>query len=123
MILEACVSSYESAKYASHKKLDRVELCAGLEIGGLTPSLAMQKKVAKLKNINLHVLIRPRGGDFVYSSEELKIIKKDIHYASKHGAKELVFGCLNKNWPCRRKLGFSAIYQVTKFKGNLSQSF
>ena len=98
MILEACVSSYESAKYASHKKLDRVELCAGLEIGGLTPSLAMQKKVAKLKNINLHVLIRPRGGDFVYSSEELKIIKKDIHYASKHGANGVVFGCLNKNF-------------------------
>ena len=98
MILEACVSSYESAKYANQKKMDRLELCSGLEIGGITPSISMIKKVAKLKNINVHVLIRPRGGDFNYSNEELKIIKKDIHYASKHGANGVVFGCLKRNF-------------------------
>ncbi|KAK9805470.1 hypothetical protein WJX72_000152 [[Myrmecia] bisecta] len=74
---------------------DRVELCSALSEGGLTPSAGLIRQVRqKLQRTKLHVLIRPRGGDFLYSAEEQKVIQADIKAAKKYGADGVVFGAL-----------------------------
>ena len=74
---------------------DRVELCAGIPEGGTTPSygdIALAREV--LTGTRLHVIIRPRGGDFLYSPLEQRIMLKDIEMAQRLGADGVVFGCL-----------------------------
>ena len=93
--IEICANSLESAIMAQKGGAQRVELCAGVLEGGLTPSTGeIIELKAKLKKVGLHVLIRPRGGDFCYSRQEMKIMKMDMHLATKLGADGLVFGCL-----------------------------
>ena len=93
MKLEACIESLPEAKAATANGLDRVELCAALDLGGLTPSVAMISAASML--IETHVMIRPRAGDFVYSSDELEVMKAEIAVAAENGAIGVVFGCLN----------------------------
>jgi len=91
---EICVDSIEGVVAAERAGADRVELCAGLIEGGITPSIGMIEYAAEVPRIGLHVIIRPRGGDFVYSPEELAVMKRDIAAAKRAGAKGLVFGAL-----------------------------
>ncbi len=93
--LEACVESYSEAEVASQHQLKRIELCSGLDVGGLTPSAGLIEKCAVLPGIETHVLIRPRPGDFQYNAEELTIMKRDIELAAKCGAQGVVFGILD----------------------------
>ena len=92
---EVCANSVESCIQAQAGGADRVELCAGLSIGGITPSYATNKEARKVLDIKLHVIIRPREGDFHYSSLELKIMENDIRLAELVGADGIVIGCLN----------------------------
>lgn len=92
--LEICAGDYVSALAASKGGADRIELCSGLGEGGLTPSLALIEESIKLQNIKVHVLIRPRPGDFLYSDEECDIMVRDIELAIKAGADGVVVGCL-----------------------------
>lgn len=92
---EICTNSVESCIAAQDGGADRVELCAGIPEGGTTPSygeIAMAREV--LTKTRLHVIIRPRGGDFLYSPIEVRTMLKDIEIARQLGADGVVFGCL-----------------------------
>lgn len=93
--LEICVDSLESALIAQEAGADRVELCSDLLEGGITPSYGLIKAVRKNLNIDLAVMIRPRGGDFCYSDEDYSVMKEDILMAKELKANCLVFGLLN----------------------------
>lgn len=93
---EICANGVESCIAAQEGGADRVELCAGIPEGGTTPSYGEIKKAREvLQSTLLHVIIRPRGGDFLYSGLELERMKADIDIARELGADGVVFGCLN----------------------------
>lgn len=94
-ILECCVDSVESAIEAKKGGADRIELCSGLVIGGLSPSLTMFKKIKFEIGIRTHVLLRPRFGDFCYTDYEHEIIKEEIKMFRDAGADGIVIGSLN----------------------------
>lgn len=94
MILEVCVDSVESALNAEAGGADRIELCGDLIVGGITPSLALYERIREKIEIPIHVLLRPRFGDFLYSEEELEILVRQSKTFAKAGADNLVIGCL-----------------------------
>jgi copper homeostasis protein len=94
MIVEACVNSAVSATEAQKGGADRVELCENLHDGGTTPSAGSVSHARKNLHIRLFVMIRPRGGDFLYSGSEFQIMKEDIRVAKNLGADGVVFGIL-----------------------------
>ena len=91
---EICANSAESCVAAQQGGAHRVELCASMPEGGTTPSWGEIKLARKLIDIRLHVIIRPRGGDFLYSPLEVDIMEEDIRMAREAGADGVVFGCL-----------------------------
>ena len=96
MILEVCVDSVESAVNAERGGADRLELCGDLIVGGTTPSMALFERVRERVNIPIHVLLRPRFGDFLYSKDELEILIRQAKMFHNAGADTLVIGCLTK---------------------------
>ena len=93
--IEICANSVESAVKAQQAGAYRVELCAGIPEGGTTPSFGEIRMARQLLNqTKLHVIIRPRGGDFLYSPIEQEIMLHDIKVAHQLGADGVVFGCL-----------------------------
>ncbi|HLW10375.1 MAG TPA: copper homeostasis protein CutC [Fermentimonas sp.] len=92
--LEICANSVESCIEAQKGGAYRVELCAGIPEGGTTPSYGDIAIARELLNIKLNVIIRPRGGDFLYTNLEHRIMLKDIEMAAKLGVDGVVFGCL-----------------------------
>lgn len=94
MILEVCVNSAVSAIEAQKGGADRVELCENLHDGGTTPSAGSIQVARKHLQIALFVMIRPRGGDFLYSDQEFEVMKEDIRMAKKIGSDGVVFGIL-----------------------------
>jgi len=93
-ILEICCTSLESAEIAVAGGANRIELCANLYEGGTTPSAAMIKLIKQKVDIGLYVIIRPRGGDFVYSDDEFMIMQEDISYCQEAGVDGIVCGIL-----------------------------
>lgn len=94
MKFEICVDSCEGVRAAREAGADRVELCANLLEGGTTPSLGAIRRARSVTGIGLHVIIRPRGGDFLYSDDEFEEMKTDILAAREEGANGVVFGLL-----------------------------
>ena len=92
--IEICANSVASCIAAREGGADRVELCAGIPEGGTTPSAGMIRCAREAVDIGLNVIIRPRGGDFLYSPGEIKEMLYDIGTAKEYGADGLVFGCL-----------------------------
>jgi copper homeostasis protein len=92
---EACVDSVESSLNAQQGGADRIELCADLLEGGITPSYAMLKLVMEKLSIPVNVLVRPRGGDFLYTNNEFEVMKKDIEFCKQIGVNGVVIGILN----------------------------
>ncbi len=97
MIFEVCSDSVECAIAAEKFGAKRIELCAALSIGGLTPSFGLIQECVVKSSVEVHVIIRPREGDFNYTSQEIEVMKLDIKAAKKAGATGVVFGILNEN--------------------------
>ena len=93
-LFELCSDSLESARAAQAGGADRMELCEQLAIDGITPSRALLEAVLEEVSIPVHVLIRPRGGDFVYSSAEFGLMRKQIEEAKAAGAAGVAVGVL-----------------------------
>lgn len=96
-IFEACVGSYKKAVYMAKRGADRIELCDNLQEGGTTPSYGTIKKAVFKLDIPVMVMIRPRGGSFEYSQDEVEIMKEDIKTVKKLGAYGVVIGVLTGN--------------------------
>ncbi len=94
MKTELCAYSVDACRVAARLGVNRVELCASPAEGGVTPSLATIERVAEIEGLDLSVMIRPRGGDFLYSNDEFETMLRDIEHARKGGATGVVFGIL-----------------------------
>ena len=97
MILEICCNSVQSAVNAQEAGAHRIELCAELAVGGITPSFGLINEVLKRVNIPVFVLIRPRSGHFTYSDAEFHTMKQDIELCRELGCQGIVSGVLKSN--------------------------
>lgn len=123
MILEVCVDSVESAVNAEAGGADRLELCSDLIVGGITPSLALYERIREKVEIPIHVLLRPRFGDFLYSEEEMEVLIRQAKMFAEAGADNLVIGCLTADG----RLDLEAMKKIMEAAGdtpcNLHRAF
>ena len=97
LILEACVDSLDSAISAVHRGAHRLELCADLHLDGTTPSADLIRSVLNVVEVPVKVMIRPRGGDFVYSDTEFQQMLDTIEDVKRLGVYGIVTGILNED--------------------------
>lgn len=97
MKCELCSYSIEACYTAARLGVDRVEICASPAEGGVTPSMGLIKRACEIPDIETCVMIRPRGGDFLYTDEEFELMKRDINYAREAGATGVVLGILTED--------------------------
>nr|XP_054765778.1 copper homeostasis protein cutC homolog [Lytechinus pictus] len=122
--MEICIDSVESAIAAENGGASRVELCSNLFEGGTTPSLGMLQVIKKeCPDLPVFVLIRPRGGDFVYSMLEIEVMKQDIKLMKEHGADGFVLGVLTSDGnvdkdKCRELMDLCRPLPMTFHRGN-----
>ncbi|MFM8949490.1 MAG: copper homeostasis protein CutC [Bacteroidota bacterium] len=95
MILEVCAEGVEMSVAADQAGATRIELCAAIAQGGITPSAGIIEQVCKTVSCPVHVMIRPRAGDFLYSSYDIDAMAEDIRLAKDLGAEAVVFGLLD----------------------------
>ena len=93
-ILEVCVDSLASARAAIAGGADRLELCSALLAGGLTPYEMLLRQIKEESDIPVRCLMRPRPGDFLYTKEELELLRRQIVQLKNAGADGFVIGCL-----------------------------
>jgi copper homeostasis protein len=96
-IIEIATTDFESTKAAITGGADRIELCTALSEGGLTPSLGLIQQCRNRFAVALFPIIRPRGGDFLYTKEEFEIIKQDALLCKEKGCDGVVVGFLNQD--------------------------
>jgi copper homeostasis protein len=96
ILLEAPVFNLQAAIEAAQFGIDRLELCSNFPEGGETPSVGMLRFLKSEVKIPIFVMIRPRGGDFVYSEKELIVMKQDVQLLTELGADGFVFGVLDE---------------------------
>ncbi|WP_421912665.1 copper homeostasis protein CutC [Mesorhizobium sp.] len=94
-LIEICVEGIDGLLAAQAAGADRVELCASLIEGGITPSLGTVRAALDQSTIPFHVMVRPRGGDFLYSETEYRSMLADVVALRDLGVAGVVFGCLN----------------------------
>ena len=126
MLLEICSNSFSSAMQAQLAGAHRIELCAALEVGGITPSASTVQLTCQIlhKRLNdiatkVHVLIRPRSGDFCYSPIELGLIRRDILFCQECGADGLAIGLLNPDGTVDQK----NTAELARLSKNMSLTF
>jgi copper homeostasis protein len=95
--VEVCADSVEGALAAEAAGAGRIELCVGLVEGGTTPSAGLVAQCVERLRIPVFVMIRPRGGDFVYSEAEFDVMRRDVEFAARLGAGGVVFGLLRSD--------------------------
>ncbi len=117
--IEVCTNSAESVRAAVAAGADRIELCAGMPEGGTTPSYGEISLVRELIPSGMHVIIRPRGGDFLYSEEECEVMMRDIEMVRKVGVDGIVIGCLTADGAVDQK----KMKQLLSVAGGLSVTF
>jgi copper homeostasis protein len=107
MRYEICLESADDVAAAAEAGADRVELCAALFEGGLTPSAGMIEQAVAVAagRIKVHVIIRPRGGDFIYTPFEAEVMLRDIRIAKAAGADGVVIGALTPDAEIDTELG------------------
>lgn len=96
-LLEVCVDSVDDVVVAQSAGADRIELCAALAEGGLTPSPGIVQEALARATVPLHAMVRPRGGDFLYSAAEFGAMLADVAALAKLGVAGIVFGCLTND--------------------------
>jgi copper homeostasis protein len=94
MIFELCAETIDACLAAKEGGADRLELCSGLSEGGVTPSHGLIRAAIERSGLPVHVLIRPRGGDFFYSEAEVAVMREDILHSQRLGAAGVVLGLL-----------------------------
>ncbi len=94
-IIEIATSDFETTRSAVEGGADRIELCANLAEGGTTPSFGTIKQCRETFTVSLYPIIRPRGGDFLYTKEEFEVMLQDIKLCKQLGCDGLVIGLLN----------------------------
>ncbi|MBD2699700.1 copper homeostasis protein CutC [Spirosoma sp. BT702] len=94
MLIEVCAYSLDSSLTAQRAGAGRIELCGGMAEGGITPSAGLIELARKHLKIPFYVMIRPRGGDFLYNETELAVMEADIKHAKSLGAGGIVLGLL-----------------------------
>ena len=94
MLIEVCVEGVDGALAAAEGGADRVELCASLIEGGITPSMGTVRAAVAAVGVPVMVMVRPRGGDFLYSAREFASMLDDVGALRSSGAAGVVFGCL-----------------------------
>lgn len=97
MILEVIAISVEDAINAQSGGADRIELISNFKLGGTTPSIKLVKKVLEKVKIKIRVMIRPRGGNFIYTEDEILEMSENIKEVSQTKAEGIVIGILDKN--------------------------
>jgi copper homeostasis protein len=97
VLIEACIDSISDALSAQAAGARRLELCANLMEGGTTPSAGLIRAVVSHVTIPVFVMVRPRGGDFLYSAGEIEVMLRDIEAARSSGAHGIVSGALHAN--------------------------
>ena len=97
MVVEVCATNFQSALNAQDAGADRIELCSELAVGGITPNYGILKKVTSDLNIPVHVLIRPRSGDFTYGDSDFEVMKQNIALCKRLKCSGIVSGVLHKD--------------------------
>lgn len=118
ILLEICIDSVEGALAAERGGADRLELCAALSEGGITPSIGLVQSVVKHTKLPVMMMIRPRGGSFVYSEYEIETMQRDLDLARKIGVHGVVFGPLTESMEvdvatCKKLLAATGDLEVT----------
>lgn len=119
ILKEACVGNYMEAKRAYELGADRLELCHNLKEGGTTPSYGTILLAKEDLNLKINVIIRPRGGSFVFTEEEIQVMEKDIEICKSLKVDGVVIGALTKD----NKIDEIAIKRLVKKAGDLSITF
>ena len=119
MLIEVCANSLQSALNAEKAGAHRIELCSELAVGGITPSYGLLKAVREKIKIPVHVLIRPRSGDFTYSDADFAIMKTDIETCVALGFEGIVSGALKEDF----SLDISRSKALISASGNLTFTF
>ena len=96
-ILEVCVETIQQGLLAENNHADRIEFCHRLDLGGVTPDHDLIRSAVNTIKIPVKIMIRPRGGDFIYSDSEVDKMKSDIRYCKSIGVEEVVLGALNED--------------------------
>lgn len=96
-LIEICVEGIDGLLAAQDGGAERVELCASLLEGGITPSLGTVRLALEMAQVPVHVMVRPRGGDFLYSEAEFRSMLLDVEALRDLGAAGVVFGCLTED--------------------------
>lgn len=119
MIKEVCVESFSEALAAEKRGADRIELCDNLYLGGTTPSYGTIKMAMEKLTIPAFPIIRPRGGNFHYSKEEIEIMKEDIKVCKSLGAKGVVLGVLTTD----NKVDFETLKELVDLASPMEVTF
>lgn len=122
-ILECCVDSVESALAAKEGGADRLELCAALVIGGISPSLALFEQVKACCDLPVRVLLRPRFGDFLYSEYEFEILQREVALFREAGAEGVVIGALKADGSLHMEQMRELMAQAGNMKVTLHRAF
>lgn len=133
LIFESCVETLEDAIIAEEKGANRIELCSELEQDGLTPSRELTAQCVYYLSIPVMAMVRPRGGNFVYSEEEIKQMEAEIEFFKQAGVAGVVFGLLTnegkidiENTRRLAKLAFPlevTFHKAIDYTGDLLKSF
>jgi copper homeostasis protein len=94
IVFELCTENIEACLAAHAGGADRIELCSALDEGGLTPSHGLIREAVRRSGLPVHVLLRPRSGDFVYTAAELDVMREDLRHVCSLGASGIVLGLM-----------------------------
>jgi len=123
LTLEIVASTVQSCMNAERGGARRIELCSALKTAGVTPSIGLLREVKLNVSLPVFVMIRPREGDFVYSSSEIAVMERDIELSIEAGADGIVFGTLDENNRVDQKLLRSLVQRCKSLPVTFHRAF